>query len=91
MSRLFSRVSCLGANDGFSGWVFPNSLFVGGFPHSLIAAHAAAGHPLFLRKEKGGKDSQGLRPLTPCSTQASSVKRGLRLWKQQPKQSPPFS
>ena len=40
----YPRVSGLGANDGFSGWVFPNSLFCGGFPHSLIAAHAAAGH-----------------------------------------------
>ena len=29
MSNASSRVSCLGANDGFSGWVFPNSLFCG--------------------------------------------------------------
>ena len=46
----------------------------------------------FLPKRKGSKRFASLRGLSAKSpTQASFVKRGLRLWKQQPKQSPPFS
>ena len=45
----------------------------------------------FLTKRKWWKRFASLRGLTAKdSTQRSSVKRGLRLWKQQPKQSPPF-
>ena len=45
----------------------------------------------FLPKRKGSKRFASLRGLSAKSpTQASFVKRGLRLWKQQPKQSPPF-
>ena len=45
----------------------------------------------FLPKRKGSKRFASLRGLTAKdSTQRSYVKRGLRLWKQQPKQSPPF-
>ena len=46
----------------------------------------------FLPKRKGSKRFASLRGLSAKSpTQAGLVKRGLRLWKQQPKQSPPFS
>ena len=46
----------------------------------------------FLPKRKGSRRFASLRGLTAKdSTQRSYVKRGLRLWKQQPKQSPPFS
>ena len=45
----------------------------------------------FLPKRKGSKRFASLRGLTAKdSTQRSYVKRRLRLWKQQPKQSPPF-
>ena len=39
--------------------VFSQTAFlVGGFPHSLLAAHAAAGHPLFSWNEKRGEKNQ---------------------------------
>ncbi len=45
----------------------------------------------FLAKRKGSKRFTSLRGLTAKdSTQRRYVKRGLRLWKQQRKQSPPF-
>src|SRR5699024_6277467 len=45
----------------------------------------------FLAKRKWRKRFASLRGLSAKSpTQRGYVKRGLRLWKQQPKQSPPF-
>ena len=89
-SFLFVSGSGLGAKVGFLGWVLPNSPFSGRGPEAPPSPMRSA-HP-FLAKRKGWKRFASLRGLSAKSpTQASLVKRGLRLWKQQPKQSPPFS
>ena len=89
-SFLFVSGSGLGAKVGFLGWVLPNSPFSGRGPEAPPSPMRSA-HP-FLAKRKGWKRFASLRGLSAKSpTQASFVKRGLRLWKQQPKQSPPFS
>ena len=77
------------SGNGFPGWILPNSLFSGRAPEFPPTPMRRA--LPFLPKRKGSKRFASLRGLTAKdSTQRSSVKRGLRLWKQQPKQSPPF-
>ena len=68
------------------------AFLVGGFPQPLFCRSCRDGALPFLAKRKGSKRFASLRGLTAKgSTQRNIVKRGLRLWKQQPKQSPPFS
>ena len=86
---LFSRVNGLGAKVGFLGWTLPNFPFSGRGPESPPSPMRSA--LPFLPKRKGSKRFASLRGLSAKGpTQRSFVKRGLRLWKQQPKQSPPF-
>ena len=88
---LFSRVKSLGASfrRGVSRLGSPKLPFSGRGPESPQSPMRSAHH--FLTKRKWWKRFASLRGLTAKdSTQRSSVKRGLRLWKQQPKQSPPF-
>ena len=72
--------------------LLPNRLSCGRVPTApLLSLMPRRAHP-FLAKRKGWKRFASLRGLTAKgSTQRNIVKRGLRLWKQQPKQSPPFS
>ena len=69
--------------------LLPNRLSCGRVPIFPPSPMRRALH--FLTKRKWRKRFASLRGLTAKSpTQRSPVKRGLRLWKQQPKQSPPF-
>ena len=96
MSGLISRVKSLISREGsFLKEAFPlffRFLFLS-IIHLLPTLSLMPRRALpFLPKRKGSKRFASLRGLTAKgSTQRSSVKRGLRLWKQQPKQSPPFS
>ena len=71
--------------------LLPNRLSCGRVPTApLLSLMPRRAHP-FLAKRKGWKRFASLRGLSAKSpTQRGYVKRGLRLWKQQPKQSPPF-
>ena len=74
-----------GVREGLS---FPKQPFCGRVPTSPSVSYAE-GTPFSYEKKRGEKIRKPTR-LERVSTQASPVKRGLRLWKQQPKQSPPF-
>ena len=67
----------------------PKQPFCGRVPTSPSVSYAEC--TSFSSEKKRKQKIRKPTRLDRVSTQASPVKRGLRLWKQQPKQSPPFS